>query len=147
MAISAYNTRFINPSTNAELTASTQPVKGEIQSISFSGISAAEIDVTALSDTAKQYVLGTMDGGTVEVTAFMTAGAGLNPTLPSSGNSTPTAMKVIFGNADGGKDGVTLAFDGYVQNTAMEAAVDGAVSVTYTIRITGPVTVAYLNRT
>jgi hypothetical protein len=88
-----------------------------------------------------------MDGGTVEVTAFMTAGTGLNPTLPSSGNSTPTAMKVIFGNADAGKDGVTLAFDGYVQNTAMEAAVDGAVSVTYTIRITGAVTVAYLNRT
>jgi hypothetical protein len=29
----------------------------------------------------------------------------------------------------------------------MEAAVDGAVSVTYTIRITGAVTVAYLNRT
>jgi hypothetical protein len=147
MAVSAYNTRFINPSTNAELTPSTQPVKGEIQSISFSGVSAAEIDVTQLSSTAKQYVLGTMDGGTVEVTAFMTNGAGLTPTLPSSGSASPTAMKVIFGNADAGKDGVTLAFDAYVSNTAMEAAVDGAVQVTYTLRISGPVTAAYLNRT
>jgi hypothetical protein len=147
MAVSAYNSRFINPTTNAELTAVQQPVKGEIQSISFSGISAAEIDVTNLTSTAKSYVLGTTDGGTVEVTAFMTSGAGLQPTLPTSGASTPTDMKVIFGNADNGKDGVTLAFAGYVQNTAMEAAVDGAVGVTYTIRISGPVTVAFLNRT
>jgi hypothetical protein len=29
----------------------------------------------------------------------------------------------------------------------MEAAVDGAVQVTYTLRISGAVTVAYLNRT
>jgi hypothetical protein len=147
MAISAYNSRFINPSTNAELTPTTQPVKGEIQTISFSGISAAEIDVTNLSSSAKAYVLGTMDGGTVEVTAFMSTGANLQPTLPTSGASTPTDMKVIFGNADGGNDGVTLAFSAYVQNTAMEASVDGAVQVTYTLRISGAVTVAYLNRT
>jgi len=147
MAFSAYNTRFINPTTNAELTATTVPVRGEIQSISFSGISAAEIDVTQLSSTAKQYILGTLDGGTVEVVAFMTTGANLQPTLPTSGASTPTAMKVIFGNEDAGKDGVTVAFSAYVQNTTMEASVDGAVQVNYTLRISGDVVVAYLNRT
>ena len=147
MAFSAYNSRFINPSTNAELTASTQPVKGEIQSITFSGISAAEIDVTQLSSTAKQYVLGTLDGGTVEVVCFATTGAGLLPTLPTTGASSPTAMKVIFGNEDAGKDGVTLAFSAFVQNTSLEASVDGAVQVTYTLRISGDVTAAYLNRT
>jgi len=77
----------------------------------------------------------------------MTTGANLQPTLPTSGASTPTAMKVIFGNEDAGKDGVTVAFSAYVQNTTMEASVDGAVQVNYTLRISGDVEVAYLNRT
>ena len=147
MAVAAYNSRFINPTGDAEYTPTTAPLKGEIQSISFSGISAAEIDVTFLSSATKQYILGTLDGGTVEVVAFMTNGANLLPTLPTSGNSTPTSMKVIFGNTDSGKDGVTLAFSAYLASTSMEAAVDGAVQVTYTLRISGAVTAAYLNRT
>ena len=147
MAFSAYNSRFINPTTNAELTTTTVPVKGEIQSITFSGISAAEIDVTQLSSAQKQYILGTVDGGTVEVVCFATNGANLTPTLPTTGSSSPTAMKVIFGNEDAGKDGVTLAFSAYVQNTSVEASVDGAVQVTYTLRISGDVVAAYLNRT
>jgi hypothetical protein len=147
MAFSAYNSRFINPVGNAELTPTTVPVKGEIQSITFSGISAAEIDVTQLSSAQKQYILGTVDGGTVEVVCFATTGTNLTPTLPTTGASTPTAMKVIFGNEDAGKDGVTLAFSAFVQNTSLEASVDGAVQVTYTLRISGDVVVAYLNRT
>jgi len=147
MAFSAFNTRFINPTTNAELTTTTVPVRGEIQSISFSGFNVAEIDVTQFSNAAKTYLCGTLDGGTVEVVCFMATGANLQPTLPTTGASTPTDMKVIFGNEDAGKDGVTVAFSAFVQNTAMEAAVDGAVQVTYTLRISGAVTVAYLNRT
>ena len=123
MAISAYSTTF---------TAGTDFV-GEVTSISFSGISAAEIDVTQLSDTAKKYVLGTMDGGTVEVTAFTTATA---PTLPTSGDATPTSFTLRFGAS-----GPTVGFTGYVSNTAFEAAVDGAVTTTYTCRITGAGTV------
>lgn len=145
MAFSAYNSRFINPTTNATLTSLQQPVKGEIQSISFSGITAAEIDVTFLSSTAKAYVLGTADGGTVDVVAFMTAGAATIPTLPTSGNSTPTSMAVAFGNQDSGADFVKAAFDAYVVNTSMEAAVDSAVQVNYTLRITGPVTLTWVN--
>lgn len=145
MAFSAYNSRFINPTTNATLTGANQPVKGEIQSISFSGITAAEIDVTMLTSTAKTYVLGTMDGGTVEVTAFMTGGAGVNPTLPVSGESSPTAMAVAFGNQDNGNDFVKVAFSAYVVNTAMEATVDSAVQVTYTLRISGAVTITWVN--
>jgi hypothetical protein len=123
MAISAYSTTF-----------TTGPdIIGEVTNISFSGISAAEIDVTNLSSSAKAYVLGTMDGGTVEVTCFTTAAA---PTLPTSGDSSASSFVLRFGAS-----GPTVTFNGYVQNTAFEAAVDGAVTTTYTIRITGSVSV------
>ena len=124
MAISAYSTSF---TTGADII-------GEVTSISLSGVSTAEIDVTQLSDTAKKYVMGTMDGGTVEVTCFTTTAA---PTLPVSGDATPSSYVLRFGSA-----GPTVTMTGYIQNTALEAAVDGAVQTTYTIRLTGNVTVA-----
>jgi hypothetical protein len=126
MAISAYNTQF---------TTGAGDIVGEVTSISFSGISAAEIDVTNLASTAKSYVLGTMDGGTVEISCFMTAAA---PTLPTSGDGAPTSYVLRFGSTGG----PTVSFTGYVQNTSFEAAVDGAVTTTYTIRLTGTVTIA-----
>lgn len=125
MAISAYSTQF---------TTGSGDIIGEVTSISFSGISAAEIDVTYLASTAKQYVLGTMDGGTVEIQCFTTTTA---PTLPVSGDGTPTPFVLRFGAA-----GPSVTFSGYVQNVAFEAGVDGAVTHTYTLRITGSVSIA-----
>jgi len=125
MAISAYNTTFLN---------GAGEIIGEITSISFSGVSATEIDVTSLTSTAKAYVLGTQDGGTVEVACFTTNSA---PTLPASGDTTPTSFQVRFGQS-----GPTFAFQGYIVSTALEASVDGAVQTTYSIRITGGTTVS-----
>lgn len=125
MAISAYSTSF---------TTGAGEIIGEITSISFSGISAAEIDVTNLTSTAKAYVLGTQDGGTVEITCFTTTSA---PTLPTSGDTTASNFAVRFGTA-----GPTVTFSGYIVSTALEASVDGAVQTTYSIRITGATTVS-----
>jgi hypothetical protein len=40
---------------------------GDITAISISGITRTEIDVTALADTAKKYLMGTTDAGTIEI--------------------------------------------------------------------------------
>jgi hypothetical protein len=124
MAISAYNTSFT----------AGGDIIGEVSSISLSGVSTAEIDVTQLSDASKKYVMGTLDGGTVEVTCFTTTAA---PTLPAANDVAPTTYTLRFGAT-----GPTVNMTGYVQNTAIEAAVDGAVQTTYTIRLTGNVTVS-----
>lgn len=127
MAISSYSSTF---------TTGGGTIIGEIQSISFSGVSAAEIDVTNLTSTAKAYVLGTMDGGTVDITCFTTNAA---PTLPTSGATSPTSFVVRFGAA---ANGVNVTFSAFVVSTALEASVDGAVQTTYSLRISGAVTVA-----
>jgi hypothetical protein len=131
MAISSYNTQFLtaaNP--NGALL-----IIGEVTAISFSGIGAAEIDVTKLSDTTKTYVLGTTDGGTVEVSCNTTNAA---PTLPTSGNASPHNFIIAFGGTAAGLPRAT--FTAYVSGTSFEASVDQQVTTTYTLRLTGPIT-------
>jgi hypothetical protein len=129
-AFSAYGSAF---------TTGDSEVTGLITGISFSGIAATEIDVTSLTDAGKTYVLGTSDPGTVEVTCNMERSAAFD--LPVSGDSTPSNFVIRFGPNGAGLAGPSVSFTGYLQSTAIEAAVDQAVTVTYTIRISGSVTV------
>jgi len=129
MAISSYATQFLT----AAAPDGTTEIIGEVTAISFSGIAAAEIDVTMLSDTTKKYVLGTADGGTVEVTCNMTGAA---PSLPVSGDATPSNYIVRFGGAGNPR----ANFSGYIVSTAFDAGVDSQVTTTYTIRISGAIT-------
>jgi hypothetical protein len=109
-------------------------------SISFSGIAATEIDVTALDSVGKTYVLGTRDNGTVEITAFVNRTDA--PYMPVSGNSTPGLFICTLGdNVTVGSQYINVAGGCYLQSTAIEGAVDNAVSVTYTFRLTGTITV------
>ena len=128
-------------STGSTFTTGSGDVVGEITSISFSGITAAEIDVTNLSSSSKSYVLGTADGGTVEISCNTTAAA---PVLPTAGDASPTSFVVRFGpvGAASPLQSVLATFTGYIVNTSFEASVDSQVITTYTIQITGAVTMS-----
>jgi hypothetical protein len=128
MAFSAYGSTF---STNGT---GVNAILGEITAISFGGLSATQIDVTALTDADKKYVIGFVDGGTITVSCFTIAGA---PSVPQSGASTPTSYAITFGSAGAGRPIAT--FSAYIQSTVVEAAVDQAVTTTYTLRLTGTV--------
>ena len=134
MAISSTGSTFSTGTAAGEII-------GEITSISFSGITAAEIDVTNLSSSAKSYVLGTSDGGTVEVSCNTTAA---QPSLPTAGDASPTSFVVRFGpqGAAAPNQSVLATFTGYIVNTSFEASVDSQVITTYTIQITGAVTMS-----
>jgi len=123
-------------------------LQGEIAAISIDGISAAEIDVTALTDNAKKFILGVQDGGTVTVQAFaVTLGVGDEGSLPQTGNSTPQNFRLHFPKKPTNildpesEYAVVFIFAAYLQSVAYEAAVDDAVRITYTLRISGPVQV------
>jgi hypothetical protein len=129
MAISSYNSQF---------TTGAGEIIGEITAISFSGVTAAEIDVTKLSDTTKTYVLGTADGGTIEVSCNMTNAA---PALPTSGDATPTSFVIRFGpQGTLTVPSVLATFTAYISNVSFEASVDQQVTTTYTLRLTGAIT-------
>jgi hypothetical protein len=124
--------------TGTAFTTGATAVSGIITAINLGGISTAEIDVTQLSDTSKNYIMGTRDGGTVEVTVMVDTAA--LPDLPTAGSSSPTSFVLRFGAS--GASGPVFTFNAYVQSVSTEAALDGAVSATYTLRISGSISVA-----
>jgi hypothetical protein len=116
-------------------------IKGAVTSVSLGGISTAEIDVTGIGDTSKSYVMGTLDGGTIEVGVNVdTAAAAL--TLPTAGDSTPYAYTLTFGTPSVGNACPRFTFSAYIQNVSVEAALDAQVTATYTLRVSGSITVA-----
>ena len=129
-AISSVSSQF--------LTGTAADIKGVVTAISLGGISTAEIDVTALSDTSKSYIMGTIDGGTVDVSVNLDTGVTVS--LPTAGDNVPTVFSLRFGAASG--QGVTFGFSAYIQSSSVEASVDAQVTASYTLRITGAVTVA-----
>ena len=136
-AFSSYLSEFLFSTTAAPPNFVTIP---NTTSISFSGIAATEIDVTALDSVGKTYVLGTRDNGTVEVSAFVNRQDA--PYMPVSGNSTPGLFACTLGdNVTVGSQYINVAGGCYLQSTAIEGTVDNAVSVTYTFRLTGTITV------
>ena len=135
MAFSSFNSRITTPASGA-----AGFIPGDITNISFSGFSATEIDVTALTSTGKTFVLGTRDPGTVTITTMCNTGAANLPPVPASGGATYT-YTVFFGGA--ALTGLKFAFSAYIISTTMDAAVDAAVGVTYTLQITGAVTITY----
>ena len=131
MAISSYASQF---------TTGAGSIIGEITAISFSGITAAEIDVTQLSDTTTKYVLGTADGGTIEVSCNTTNAV---IALPTSGNASPTSFVIRFGpQGTVSTPSVLATFTAYISNTSVEASVDQQVTTTYTLRLTGAITMS-----
>ena len=135
-------------SVGTKFTTGSGSIIGDITSLSFSGISCAEVDVTALSSTSKSYVLGTLDGGTVEVGVNLVTGASgyTSLSVPTAGNATPTSFVIRFGKGDAGTTYVpSLGFDAYIQQASVEAGIDAPVSATYTLRITGAVTLTAVN--
>lgn len=141
MAFSSFNSRIMLP-----LTGNAGFIPGDITNITFSGFSAAEIDVTKLTSAGKEFVLGTRDPGTVTITTM----ANVSPTsvtpanippVPTSGGTAQT-YNVYFGGLSGTL-GLKFSFSAYIISTTMDAAVDSAVGVTYTLQITGSVVVTY----
>lgn len=115
------------------VSATATPLVGELTAISFSGVSCAEVDTSNLSSSVKSFVLGTLDGGTVTATCNFTAA----PDAPVAGDKVVSAFTVTLGAS-----GVVVTFSGYVSGFTIETGIDAVITVTYTIQVTGAVTIA-----
>jgi len=127
-SISSYKSRF-----------TTGTIAGTVTNIGISP-SVAEIDVTGLSDTEKQFVTGTFDGGTVDVSCNVDLSTAV--VQPTSGNSTTTSFVVQFGSGAATIFVPTWGFSGYIVKTTVNAEIDKQVTVNYSIQISGAITVA-----
>lgn len=110
----------------------------QISSISGPDGSAGEIDVTTLCSTAKEYIIGLPDYGSISLTGVYD---------PS--NTGLTTLKSLFDGQNEADFKITLTdnsateltFDAYVSAYSWDLQPDDAVRVNITLRVTGAVTV------
>jgi hypothetical protein len=114
---------------------------GDITGISLGGISRAEIDVTTLStgtsaNYTKNYLMGTVDSGTIEVQ--FNYDDGLATYIPLGTETAAAAWSIVV--PCGTTTTQTITFNSWQQSFSVEASVDSQLTGSLTLRIDGAVT-------
>ena len=116
---------------------------GCIKSFSVDGNARAEIDITCLTSTSKEYIFGLRDEGTMslEIT-YDPSDAGWNLAQASYASDTAYKFKVTFNDqiTPVTGSGTIQDFDGFVMNLSYNGAVDDALSGSIEVKITGDIT-------
>ena len=111
---------------------------GQVMTISGPDGSASEIDVTNLSSSAKEFVIGLPDEGSVQLdVSFDYASATANhDTLHAARSAVPQVLQ-HFQIRLSNSPRTTITFDAYVTTFSLSLGVDDKVGATFTLRITG----------
>ena len=111
---------------------------GEITDMSREDPGASEIDVTHLQSTQKEYLMGLEDSGTVSISLnWLFDDAGQTALLAAKAARTEQSFRITY------SDDSTMTFDGYVKTfSGPTASVDGKLSASLVIKITGDITIA-----
>lgn len=106
-----------------------------INTISLSGVVAGEIEVTDLSSTAKEFLQGLEDPGSVTINGFYDYSNTQQSTMRDAvGGSTSSNYRITL------SDSHTIDFAALVSSFQMNVAVDGAVEMVMELKITGAIT-------
>lgn len=106
---------------------------------SFTGFDgqAAEIDVTHLQSTAKEFLMGLQDFGTFTIEVnYLPTDAGQDDMRAAKASREIQDFRVTF------SDTSTATFQGYVLSAPISGGVDSKVDSSFAVRITGDVTFA-----
>jgi len=109
----------------------------EVKSLAGPGGSAADIDVTDLSSTGKEFKVGLMDEGEVSFDIHYIPGEATHASLRSARAArTLKSFQIVFTDTPA----TTWTFSAYVKGFQTSAAVDQVVTATVTLRVTGSIT-------
>jgi len=109
----------------------------EITSFTFFDGTAAEIDVTHLQSTAKEWLMGLQDFGTGSLECnHLPSDAGQSAMRTAKADRTIQDFQITF------SDTSTATFQGYVLSNPLSGGVDAKVDGSFNIRISGDVTFA-----
>ena len=109
--------------------------------LSFSGFdgSAAELDRTNMSSTAKEYILGLIDSGQFSIELHVDNNDAGQAALRAKQGGAATSFRLVL---PGAVSNLTYTFSGLVKKFAVTGGVDQLVKATADLRITGAVTLA-----
>lgn len=107
--------------------------------VNFSGFDgqAAEIDVTHMRSTAKEFLQGLQDFGNMQFDVnYLGSDPGQDEARAAKASQSKKYFLMTF------SDSSTAAFEGFVMSAPMSGGVDSKIDGSLTIRITGDVTFA-----
>ena len=134
-AIKSQGTYFYLSNQDASLTAygsATFAALGETSSIGEPSGEAADIDVTHLLSTAKEYLIGLPDNGNMQVGGnYVPTDTGQLVAIAAMDAQTPRWAKWVFSS------GATWSIKVFVKKFAPSAQVDGKVPFSMSLRTTG----------
>jgi hypothetical protein len=116
---------------------------GDVLSVNLDGMKLNTIDVTTLADRHRKFVAGLIDSGTISLEVnVLTAHSALWDSLDNSAISAPPAalaFTITFGAT-----GTTHTATGncFVTDYSVKAGLDGALTASFTMKITGAVTLS-----
>ena len=115
---------------------------GQVISITGPDGSASEIDVTNLSSSAKEFVIGLPDNGSVqfEVSFDYKSATAKHDDLISARNTVPQVLQQFELRLSDSPQTV-LAFSAYVSTFSLSVGVDDKVGATFSLRISGAFTI------
>jgi hypothetical protein len=114
---------------------------GCIQSFSLEQPERAEIDVTCLTSTSKEYKFGLRDSGTLSIDLqYEPQSAGQLLLESSYASDDSYSFKIEYTDAPAGGTPTTKEFDGFVTSISESGATDDLVTESATIRLTGDIT-------
>ncbi len=106
-----------------------------INNISLTGVEASDIDVTDLSSAAREFLQGLEDPGSIDITGFYDYSNAQHVLMRDAvGGSTASTYKITL------SDGHTIIFSALVSSFTLDVAVDGAVEMNMTLKISGAIT-------
>lgn len=109
----------------------------EVSDISGPGGQAAEVDVTDLSSTAKEFRMGLQDEGQISLSMFWIPSQATHSTLRTArANQTLTNFQIIFTDSPQ----TIWRFTAFVLGLEINNSVDAATTATVTLRVSGSVT-------
>ena len=116
---------------------------GCIQTFGIEQPDRAEIDVTCLTSSSKEYKFGLRDSGTVTIEMqYDPEGAGQVILESSYASDTAFDFKIEYNNApDETGTGTLKEFKGFVISISESGAVDDVVTESVSIKITGDITI------
>lgn len=111
---------------------------GEVIGVSgLGGGGATEIDVTDLSSTGKEFILGLKDEGEITISMNLDTGDTQQTALRTARDEA-TVRDFELDLTDSGP--TTISFSGFVKSFAIDLAVDSKIGLEVAIRITGAAT-------
>jgi len=119
------------------LTSPATPLMADLscltREVNVQGGQATDIDTTALCSVAKETMLGLVDNGTVSINGYFKIGdAGHEALKAAAADKALRLLRIDFPN------GSSWAGTVRVQQKTFALAVDGVVSASYNLRISGP---------